>query len=215
MSNSNVNYFDQAAAHWDAEPRRVELARAVGKAILHQVQTTPDMHVLDYGCGTGLLGLFLLPHVRSVTGVDNSPGMLQVLKEKIRTGGIKQMSAERLDLRHNAVPASRYNLIVVNMVMHHVDRIDALLAAFHRMLLPGGFVAIADLDPEQGLFHRPEVAESVYHHGFDRSSFKDSLIRAGFTNISDVTAHVVRKPDANGDLREFPVFLIVGHCRPY
>ncbi len=32
MSNSNNNHFDDAAATWDAEPRRVELTRVVGKA---------------------------------------------------------------------------------------------------------------------------------------------------------------------------------------
>ena len=211
MSDTKTNHFDEAAANWDAEPRRVELAKAVGEAILRQVQPTRGMDVLDYGCGTGLLGLFLLPHVRSVTGADSSPGMLQVLEDKIRAGGLQRMRTERLDLRHDPVPESRYHLIVANMVMHHVDQIEVLLTAFYQMLLPGGFVAIADLDTEPGLFHGPDVAESVYHHGFDRHAFKDRLYRVGFVDVKDVTAHVIRKPIANGEIREFPVFLIVGH----
>ena len=101
MSDANINHFDQSAANWDAEPRRVELARAVGEAILRQVQPTRDMDVLDYGCGTGLLGLFLLPYVHSVTGADSSPGMLRVLDDKIRAGGLQRMRAERLDLLHD------------------------------------------------------------------------------------------------------------------
>jgi hypothetical protein len=63
MSNAKSNHFDDAAANWDAEPRRVELAKAVGEAILRQVRPTRGMDMLDYGCGTGLLGLFLLSHV--------------------------------------------------------------------------------------------------------------------------------------------------------
>ena len=211
MSDAKTNYFDEAAAHWDAEPRRIELAKAVGEAILRQVQPTRGMDVLDYGCGTGLLGLFLLPHVRSVTGADSSPGMLRVLENKIQAGGLQQMRAERLDLEHDPAPDSRYHLIVVNMVMHHVDQIEVLLSAFHRMLYPGGFLAIADLDTEPGVFHGPEVAESVYHHGFDRSVFKDCLHQIGFVDTKDVTAHVIHKPVTNGELREFPVFLIIGH----
>jgi ubiquinone/menaquinone biosynthesis C-methylase UbiE len=212
MSDTKSNHFDNSAASWDREPRRIELAKAVGEAILRLVRPTADMDVMDYGCGTGLLGLFLLPHVRTVTGADNSPGILRVLEEKIRNGGLKQMRAERLDLQNDRIPEARYHLIVVNMVMHHVKRIDALLAAFHRMLLPGGFVAIADLDPDKGLFHQPEAAQSVYHNGFDRGAFKAELVRAGFIDVRDVTAHVVRKLDTNGEMREFSVFLIVG-CR--
>jgi ubiquinone/menaquinone biosynthesis C-methylase UbiE len=211
MSDAKINYFDEAAAHWDTEPRRIELAKAVGEAILRQVQPTRDMDVLDYGCGTGLLGVFLLPHVRSVTGADSSPGMLQVLEDKIRTGRLQRMRTERLDLGRDPVPDSRYHLIAANMVMHHVDQIETLLTAFYQMLLPGGFVAIADLDTEPGLFHGPEVAESVYHHGFDRSVFKDCLHQIGFVDTEDMTAHVIHKPVANGESREFPVFLIVGH----
>ena len=105
--------------------------------------------------------------------------MLQVLEDKIRAGGLRQMRAERLDLEHDPVPDSRYHLIAANMVMHHVDQTDVLLAAFYQMLLPGGVLAIADLDTEPGLFHGPDVAENVYHHGFDRSAFKDRLYRAG------------------------------------
>lgn len=209
MSDLKANCFDQSAANWDAEPRRIELAKAVGEAILRQVQPTPDMDVLDYGCGTGLLGLFLLPHVRSVTGADNSSGMLQVLEDKIQTGRLQRIRTERLDLQHEPVPESRYHLIVANMVMHHVDQTDVLLAAFHKILLPRGFLAIADLDTEPGLFHRPEARERVYHHGFNRNTFKDCLTRVGFVDYSDVTAHVIRKPVANREIREFPVFLIV------
>ena len=210
-SNAQTTHFDEAAANWDAEPRRVELAKAVGEAILRQVQPTCGMDVLDYGCGTGLLGLFLLPRVRSVTGADSSPGMLKVLEEKIRSGGFERMRTQQLDLGRDPIPESRYHLIVANMVLHHVDQTEALLAAFYEMLLPGGTVAIADLDTEHGLFHGPDVAASVYHHGFDRDAFKDRLCWAGFVDAKGATAHVIRKPIVGGEMRDFPVFLIVGH----
>ena len=211
MSDNRDNHFDEAAVHWDAEPRRIELASAVGQAILRHVPPTRGMDMLDYGCGTGLLGLFLLPHVRSVTGADSSPGMLTVLDDKIRTGGLQRMRTQHLDLERDSIPESRYHLIVANMVLHHVDQTEALLAAFYKMLLPGGAVVIADLDTEPGLFHGPDVATSVYHHGFDRGAIKDRLYRAGFVDAKDVTAHVIRKPIANGEIQDFPVFLIVAH----
>jgi ubiquinone/menaquinone biosynthesis C-methylase UbiE len=197
MSKAKTNHFDEAAARWDAVPRRLDLARAVGEAILRQVQPTRDMDVLDYGCGTGLLGLFLLPHVRSVTGADSSSGMLQVLEDKIRSNGVRHMRTEKLDLQHDPLSDSRYHLIAANMVLHHVERIDVLLAAFYRMLLPGGHVAVADLDSEPGLFHGPEAVESVFHHGFDRRTFMDRLQKVGFVDAKDATAYVIRKPIAD------------------
>jgi len=210
MSDTRANHFDESASSWDTQPHRVELANAVGEAILREVRPTRDMDILDYGCGTGLLGLYLLPHVRSVTGADSSPGMIEVLEHKIRAGGLRHARATRLDLEHDPVPESSYHLIAVNMVMHHVERTDVLLAAFRRMLLPDGLLAVADLDAEPGVFHRPDTKENVYHHGFDRRAFMDRLRRVGFTETADATAHVIHKRIANGEDREFPVFLIVG-----
>lgn len=204
-----ASYFDTAAANWDAEPRRVELTKVVGQRILESAQPTRDMDVLDYGCGTGLLGLFLLPHVNSVTGADSSSGMLEVLDDKIHSGGLQRMRALRLDLQLDAPPDVRYHMIVANMVLHHVERPELLLTAFHRMLHPGGSVAIADLDAEPGLFHNPDVAANVPHHGFDRNLLAEQLCQAGFANPKSQTAHVIAKPVADGSMRDFPVFLLV------
>jgi predicted TPR repeat methyltransferase len=74
MNPDPQSHFDQAAATWDDDPIRVSLARTIGEAIVREVHPSRQAAMLDYGCGTGLVSLYLLPHVRSVTGADNSPG---------------------------------------------------------------------------------------------------------------------------------------------
>lgn len=203
-----TTYFDQSAATWDDEPRRIALMQAVGEAILRQTRPTKDMDVLDYGCGTGLVSLFLLPHVRSVTGADASPGMLEVLRKKIAEGSITSMKAIRLNLEEDPLPVERFHVIATSMTMHHVADTRRVVRAFHDMLHPGGKLCIADLDTEPGVFHPPEAAGSVHHHGFDRDWLKGQLAAAGFTDMHDVTAHTVHKPVDGGGERGFPVFLI-------
>ena len=89
-----MSRFDQSAATWDNKPERIALAKAVGEAILREAKPTGDMDILDYGCGTGLVSLFLLPHVHSMTGVDSSSGMLDVLNKKIQIDVLrKEMGA--------------------------------------------------------------------------------------------------------------------------
>ena len=53
--------FDEAAAQWDNNPGRVDLARAVGEAIGRAIPFQAGWRVLDYGAGTGLLTLNLRP----------------------------------------------------------------------------------------------------------------------------------------------------------
>ena len=146
----HMSHFDDSAASWDDNPDRVGLMKAVGEAIVREAALTGDMRVLDYGCGTGLVSLYLLPYVGGVTGADNSPGMLEVLKNKIAEGGLANMRTVRLDLEKDTPPADRYHLIVVSMALHHIADVDRTLRAFHQMLLPGGTLCIADLDSEGG-----------------------------------------------------------------
>jgi ubiquinone/menaquinone biosynthesis C-methylase UbiE len=168
------------------------------------------LDVLDYGCGTGLVGLFLLPHVRSVTGADSSVGMLDVLRTKIRQGNIHGMTAIQLDLEKQPIPKERFHMIVSSMVLHHVANLEQVLRAFHGMLLPGGVLCVADLDTEPGVFHSAEAAVSVHHHGFDRPSLQEQLRMGGFADVTISTAHVIQKPVDGGDIRNFSVFLMVG-----
>lgn len=203
-----ANYFDKAAATWDSEPRRIALARAIGETIVREAKPNGSVDVLDYGCGTGLLSLFLLPHVRSVTGADSSPGMLDVLRSKIKQAALAGMHAILLDLEQDSVPAAHFHMIVVGMAMHHVARIEPILRAFWQLLLPGGTLCIADLDTEPGSFHAPQVANRVHHHGFDREALKRQLSTAGFAQPRDTTVVTFRKLVSDGREQEFSVFLI-------
>lgn len=51
-------------------------------------------------------------------------------------------------------------------------------------------------------------AGSVHHHGFDRVEMAARFEQAGFREPRSITAHVVRRPIATGDTRDFPVFLL-------
>ena len=53
--------FDKAAATWEGEERRVLLASGVTEAIARRCALPADLDVLDFGCGTGLVSLGLLP----------------------------------------------------------------------------------------------------------------------------------------------------------
>ncbi|NIV32583.1 MAG: methyltransferase domain-containing protein, partial [Anaerolineae bacterium] len=65
----------------------------------------------------------------------------------------------------------QFDLIVSAMALHHVEDTERLLQRFHQHLSPGGGIALADLDQEDGSFHPPEV-EGVFHDGFDRTALE-------------------------------------------
>ena len=85
--------------------------------------------------------------------------------------------------------------------LHHVEDIAELFRIFHGLLNEGGFLALADLETEDGSFHPDN--EGVHHFGFDREALIDMARNAGFRDPEVSTASVLRKP--HGD---FPVLLL-------
>jgi 2-polyprenyl-3-methyl-5-hydroxy-6-metoxy-1,4-benzoquinol methylase len=203
--------FDKEAASWDEHPTRVKLASDVADAITRHITLTPDMDVLDFGCGTGLLSLRLQPLVRSITGVDSSRGMLDVLEAKVARQKLANVRTLRLDLDEGDVLTGSYDAIVSSMTLHHVREIEPLLARFSDVAAPGGYLCIADLDLDGGLFHDSDVG--VFHFGFDRAKLRGAFEEAGFGDVLDATAAEVVKKAADGQTRRFTVFLLWGRKR--
>jgi len=196
--------FDAAAAGWDEEPRRVKLAQDIVTAICRELPLAAEMEALDYGCGSGLVTLGLQPFVGRITGADSSQGMLEVLKGKVRERGIVNVVAKFIDLEQQRFDGS-YDLIVSSMTMHHVQDVSALIGSLVQMLNPGGWLALADLEREDGGFH--DDPTGVHHHGFDREFLRSECSRNSLTDIRIITAATIDKSDASGGCRLYPVLL--------
>jgi ubiquinone/menaquinone biosynthesis C-methylase UbiE len=201
--------FEKEAAGWDAEPRRVKLANDVADAIIREIEPGPDLDVLDFGCGTGLVTLRLQPLVRSITGVDNSPGMLAVLQDKVKKGGLTNVHPRLVDFERDGRVEGRFHLIVSSMTMHHVADTAALFRIWYEILWPGGRLAAADLDTEDGSFHGEDQA-GVFHLGFERPAIKGLLENAGFQEVRTASAAALVKEVADIGPREFTMFLLTG-----
>jgi 2-polyprenyl-3-methyl-5-hydroxy-6-metoxy-1,4-benzoquinol methylase len=200
--------FDKAAGSWDEEPGRVKLANDVAAAILDDVALTKDMDALDYGCGTGLITLRLQPYVRSITGVDTSRGMLDILVSKLRSGNLSNVRPRFLDSGKGEVLEGRYHVIVSSMTIHHVENPSSLVKQLNSCLLPGGYLCIADLDPEGGAFHGDNLG--VFHFGFNRNDMRGLFEQQGLEDVRDRTAATVIKRTSDGSERAFTIFLVSG-----
>lgn len=205
--NKNSRDFDQEAATWETPPR-VKLAHDIAGDMLMQCRWTHDMDVLDFGCGTGLMTLAFAPHVRSVTGADTSCGMLEVLQKKIRAASLDNVRICHLKESDGRGFAGPYHLIASSMTLHHVQDIRKLFENFYQALLPGGHIAIADLDEEGGLFHGDN--DGVFHFGFHREHLGNLAVKTGFSDLCFKTSCRMNKKGQDGTERMFSIFLMTG-----
>jgi len=197
-----TDYFAHKAGSYEQSKNRVDNVANIADTIRAHVDLNRGMHIMDFGSGTGLLLERIAPHVGKITAVDISSSMNAQLREKLPRLAC-EVDIVELDLEEHTLD-QRFDGIISSMAMHHVRDIGKMLRKFHAMLNKGGFIAIADLDSEDGSFHN-EGTEGVFHHGFDRAEIAALATQAGFTAVSTVSASVIQKPP-----RDFGIFLLTG-----
>jgi 2-polyprenyl-3-methyl-5-hydroxy-6-metoxy-1,4-benzoquinol methylase len=196
---SMSQYFNAKAVEWDADTMRKQLSSAIGSSILAHTPLDDRMDVLDFGAGTGLVSAYVAPRVNKVVAVDTSEAMLAALTAKQELRG--KVEAVCVDITKSPLNA-RFDLVISAMAMHHVADTAELIQSFASHLKPGGWLALSDLDTEDGSFHPDEVA-GVFHHGFDRGVLQGILEKCGFGEIRFFTAHTIIRNE-----NRYPVFLV-------
>ncbi len=194
-----VDHFAHKSKSWDMTSKRVQNAKSIASLIVKTVGLNLKMNVMDFGAGTGLLSYFIAPHVDTIVAVDNSPSMLDKFHEKSAEFDCKIEIIEH-DLTEQEIER-KFDGIISSMTIHHIEDISKLFENFYSMLNKGGFIAIADLECEDGTFHRDN--KGVFHFGFDPKLLQKIAEEIGFKEVKFELANEIKKPHKN-----FTVFLM-------
>jgi ubiquinone/menaquinone biosynthesis C-methylase UbiE len=202
-----TGYFEKAAVVWDKDPGRVQMAHTIADAMITALKPKGTELVMDYGSGTGNIALRIVPHVYRIIAVDSSKGMLGVLTEKLSHDRISTVEIREWNIGQDPALLPLFDIIVSSMTMHHIRDTAGAARAFYAMLLPGGRIAIADLDSDNGEFH--ETAGIAEHDGIDRNYLQQVFEQAGFDSVRFLEAATIQKTSSQtGKLRDFTIFLM-------
>jgi tRNA (cmo5U34)-methyltransferase len=196
---NKVDHFAHKSKSWDMNSKRVQNAKGIAELIVNNIKLNKLMEIMDFGAGTGLLSYFVAPYVEKIVAVDNSPSMLQEFQNKCGQFSCNTEVVEK-DLSTDTLDR-KFDGIISSMTIHHLEDIPALFSKLYDMLDDHGFIALADLDSEDGTFHSDNTG--VFHYGFDRQMLAQYAQEAGFKDVTFSLANKISKPHA-----EFTVFLM-------
>jgi ubiquinone/menaquinone biosynthesis C-methylase UbiE len=191
--------FDRMAGGYDTKIR-VHNAKIVSDKIRAELSDTQDKSALDYGCGTGLVGLALADLFKSMLLVDASPPMVAQVQAKILAAHIDTASARCMDFCANPPAGISADVILMSHVLLHVPDYPLLLSRLFDVLIPGGRLLLVDFDKNEN------ITSDLVHPGFDQPELIRLLRRIGFADAKSHTFYRGPKLFMNEDASLF--FLI-------
>lgn len=197
--------FDDRAKNWDTD-KRIKRAKVIADEIINSINIDKNYSAMEFGCGTGLVSFNMHDKFKSITLVDSSKGMIDILNSKIDKYKVDNMIAYHLEKLDDEFLKNKFNVIYNSMVLHHIQDIDNIIKKFYKLLNENGYLCIVDMNEEDGSFHKKET-EFHGHNGFDQESLENILISNGFKDVVGHTFYYGEKIVDDGKV-DYSLFLM-------
>jgi len=105
---------------------------------LHRMGPPAGQRVLEVGCGTGALSVYLTLNGASVKGIDVSQENVKLATRRAEVNGVADRAIfQGVPVEQLADPGEAYDTVIGNQVLHHFELPEAL-PNIRRLLRPGG-----------------------------------------------------------------------------
>lgn len=191
--------FETKAKTWDENPLQLRITSNFVSQLCNSTFLYKSDKIAEVSCGTGLVGLNLAKYVEKIYMVDNSPSMLNVLREKIYNYSINNAFIFQGEFEQSSI--EDINGLITFMSLHHIEKIDEFLDNAYNKLNDNGFLAIGDIISEDGSFH---TNITVPHNGFDIEKLSKTIEEKGFLILRKHIYDYIEKND-----KKYPIFIIL------
>lgn len=139
-----ADVFSRASSTYDEVGPRV--FAHFGKRLVEHAHITPGARVLDVATGKGAV---LFPASEKagpegrVVGIDLSKGMLEHLRRQLAEGAVRNVELHLMDAEDLHFPDASFDVLLNGFSLFFYPQPYTALAEFHRVLRPGGRLAIS------------------------------------------------------------------------
>ncbi len=141
-------WFGNWANEYDATLGKVRRHHDLLNLAVRVSRVKKGDHVLDLGCGTGLLSLKLLKRADCrITAADSSADMLKLFEEKIAALDLgSRIRCVRQDAAGLRFPKESFDIVAATVALHHVKNKLPMVKKIRSVLKPGGRFVLGEID---------------------------------------------------------------------
>jgi len=137
-SMSDKDYWERHAHNYDAT-----LRWALGRPLPRMLELTSEAvrgkrRVLEVAAGTGIVTSAIAQTSDSVVATDYATAMVEVLEQRVRDAGLKNVTCEQADIYALPYEAGTFDAVVAANVLHLVPDLPAAIRALRHVMRPGG-----------------------------------------------------------------------------
>jgi ubiquinone/menaquinone biosynthesis C-methylase UbiE len=192
----NTDIFQAIANKYDTS-ERIKIAKITSNAIREYIVDGKDKSAIDFGCGTGLIGMNLLNDFHSMLFVDTSQNMLGQIKQKIADFNIQNADTLCFDFETAFRSDVHADYIFMAQVLLHINDVELVLSRLYDVLNPEGHLLIVDFNKNE------QITSDKVHNGFDQENLIKLMIKIGFKGIKSRTFYSGNKIFMNRDASLF------------
>ncbi|MCM3627735.1 class I SAM-dependent methyltransferase [Paenibacillus glycanilyticus] len=176
----NTDKFEMIANSYDT-PERIHIAQVSSDAIRGYLVDAKSKNAIDFGCGTGLVGMNLLNEFNSVLFLDTSPNMINQIRQKITDLRLQNADTLCFDFEREGLTDLRTDYIFMAQVLLHIPDAELVLTRLFDVLNDGGHLLIVDFNKNE------KVVSDLVHNGFDQAELTEMMTKIGYGNIQSKT----------------------------
>jgi ubiquinone/menaquinone biosynthesis C-methylase UbiE len=192
----NTDKFEMIANIYDTS-ERIQIAKVSSDAIREYLVDTKSKKAIDFGCGTGLVGMSLLNDFNSMLFLDTSQNMINQIKQKISDLNIQNVDTLCFDFEKEGQSDLHADYIFMAQVLLHINDVELVLSRLYDVLNVGGHLLIVDFNKNE------EIVSDLVHNGFDQVKLTNIMTKIGYRNIQSKTFYTGSKIFMNQDASLF------------
>ncbi|UVI30274.1 class I SAM-dependent methyltransferase [Paenibacillus spongiae] len=182
----NTDKFEMIANIYDT-PERIQIAKVSSDVIREYLVDANSKNAIDFGCGTGLVGINLLNEFNSMLFLDTSQNMIDQIKQKISDFNIQNADTLCFDFEKEGLSDLHADYIFMAQVLLHIHDAEFVLSRLFDVLNEGGHLLIVDFDKNE------KVVSDIVHNGFNQAELSGMMTKIGYRDIQSKTFYTGSK----------------------